>query len=65
MQEKNACGRIFFQFATRPFVLLDGPHSYLLWVSSVRQPRVSPGGLMLDCSFTFAFTFILFQGAFE
>jgi len=65
MQEKSACEVKFFQFATRTFVLLDSPHSSLLWISSVGRPPVSPGRLMLDCSFTFAVTFIFFQGAFE
>jgi hypothetical protein len=65
MQEKNACGRTFFQFATRTLVLLDGPELFSIKVFSSRRSPMSPGRLVLDCWFTFAVTFIRFQGACE
>jgi hypothetical protein len=65
MQEKNACARTFFKFATPTLVLLDGPALFSIKVFSSRRPPKSPGRLVLDCSFTFAVIFIRFQGACE
>src|ERR1041385_7996479 len=60
MQEENARERIFFRSATRILVPLDCPHFLLLKGLLSRSATRLARRLMLDCSFTFAFTFIHF-----